>query len=176
MIHTVRGFSLVIEAEVNVFLDFSCFFYHPEDVGSFIICSSAFSKSSLDIWKFLVHIPLKPSLKNFEHYFASMWNECNCVVVWKLFGIAFLWDWNEHWPFPVLDYCQVLQICWHIKCSTLIALSFRIWNSSTGILSPPLALLVVMLLKALLTSYFRMSGSRWVTILLWCSGCIKMFV
>ena len=66
-------------------------------VGNLISGSSAFSKSSMNIWKFLVHILLKPGLDNFEHYFASMWDECNCVVVWAFFGIAFLWDWNENW-------------------------------------------------------------------------------
>ena len=63
---------------------------------------SAFSKFSLNIWKFMVHVLLKPGLENFEHYFASVWDECNCTVVWTFFGIAFLWDWNENWPFPVL--------------------------------------------------------------------------
>ena len=67
VIHTVRGFSVVNEAEVDVFLEFSCFFYDPVDVGNLISGSSAFSKSSL-----LVHILLKPGLENFEHYFASM--------------------------------------------------------------------------------------------------------
>ena len=64
--------SIVNEAEVNVFLDFSCFFYHPEDVGNLASSSSAFSKSSLNIWKFTVHVLLKPGLENFEHYFASV--------------------------------------------------------------------------------------------------------
>ena len=81
---------------------FSCFFYDTTDVGDLISGSFAFSKSSLNIWKFLVHVLLKPSLENIEHYFASVWNECNCAVVWTFFGIAFLWDWNENWPFPVL--------------------------------------------------------------------------
>ena len=58
--------------------------------------SSAFSKSSLDIWKFSVHVQLKPSLKDFERYRISMWNEHNYSVVWAFFGIAFLWDWNEN--------------------------------------------------------------------------------
>ena len=66
-----------------------------------MLCVS-FSKSSLNIGKFTVHILLKPGLENFEPYFASVWDECNCVVVWAFFGIAFLWDWNENWPFPVL--------------------------------------------------------------------------
>ena len=102
VIHTVKGVSVVNEVEVDVFLEFSCFFHDPTDVGNLISGSSAFSKSSLYIWKLLVHILLKPSLKDFENYLASMWNECNCVVVWTFFGIVFLWDWNENWPFPVL--------------------------------------------------------------------------
>ena len=102
VIHTVKGFGLVNKAEVDAFLELSCFFDDPEDVGNLISGSSAFSKSSLNIWKFMVHILLKPCLENFEHYFASMWAECNCAVVWTFFGIAFLWDWNENWPFPVL--------------------------------------------------------------------------
>ena len=64
--------------------------------------SSAFSKSSLNTLKFSVHVLLKPHLENFEHYFASVWDEYNCAVIWTFFGIAFLWDWNENWPFPVL--------------------------------------------------------------------------
>ena len=68
----------------------------------FDLGSSAFSKTSLNIWKFTVHVLLKPGLENFEHYFTSVWNECNCAVVWAFFGIAFPWDWNENWPFPVL--------------------------------------------------------------------------
>ena len=72
VIHTVKGFSLVNEAEVDVSLEFSCFFYDPVDVGNLISGSSGFSKSSLNIWKFLVHVLLNPDLGNFEHYFASM--------------------------------------------------------------------------------------------------------
>ena len=59
------------------------------------------SQSNLFIWKFLVHILLKPSLKDFQRYLASMWSECKCMLVWTFFGIVFLWDWNENWPFPV---------------------------------------------------------------------------
>ena len=102
VIHTVKGFSIVSDAEVDVFLEFSCFFYDSMNVGNLISGSSAFSKSSLNIWKFLVHILLKPNLENFEHYFTSVWDECSCAVVWAFFGIAFLWDWNENWPFLVL--------------------------------------------------------------------------
>ena len=72
MIHIVKGFSIINEAEVDVFLEFSCFFYDPVDVGNLISGSSAFSKSSLNIWKFLVQVLLKPSLENFEHFFTSV--------------------------------------------------------------------------------------------------------
>ena len=118
---------------------------------------------------------LKPGLENSEHYFASVWDECNCVVAWAFFGIAFLWDWNENGPFPVLWTCWVFQICWHIECSTFTASSFRIWNSSTEIPSPPLVLFVVMLSKAHLTSHSRMSGSRSVRIPLWLSRSWRSF-
>ena len=102
VIHTVKGFTVVNEAEIDVFLEFCCFVCDPANVGNMISGSSALSKYSLNIWKFSVHVLLKPGLENFEHYFASMWDECNCVLVWIFFAIAFLWDWNENWPFPVL--------------------------------------------------------------------------
>ena len=102
VIYTVKGFGIVSRTEIDVLLELSHFFDDPTDVGNLISGSSAFSKSSLNIWKFLVHILLKPGLENFEHYFASVWDECNCAVVWAFFGIAFLWDCNENWPFPVL--------------------------------------------------------------------------
>ena len=84
------------------FLEFSCILYNLTDVGNLISGSSAFSKSILNLWKLWVHVQLKHSLENFEHYFTSMWDECNYAVVWAFFGIAFLRDWNENWPFPVL--------------------------------------------------------------------------
>ena len=101
VVHTVKGFGMVNKSEVDVFLELSGFLDDPVDVGNLISGSSAFSKTSLNIWKFTVHIFLKPGLENFEHYFTGMWDECNCVVVWAFFGIAFLWDWNQNWPFPV---------------------------------------------------------------------------
>ena len=101
-IHTVKGFGVIKRAEVDVLLELPCFFHDPADVGNLISGSSAFSKSSLNIWKFTVHLLFKPHLENFEHYFTSVWDECNYVVVWTFFGIAFLRDWNENWPFPVL--------------------------------------------------------------------------
>ena len=90
VIHTVKGFGIVNKAEVYVFQELFCFFDDSTDVGNLIFGSSAFSTSSLNIWNFSVHVLLKPGLENFEHYFASMWVECNCAVVWAFFGIAFL--------------------------------------------------------------------------------------
>ena len=72
VIHTVKGFGIVNKTEVNVFLDLSCFFNDAMDVSNLISASSVFSKSSLNIWKFMVHVLLKPALENFEHYFASV--------------------------------------------------------------------------------------------------------
>ena len=72
VIHTVKGFGIFNKAEVDVFLELSCFFNDPVDVGNLISSSSAFSKSSLNIWKFMVHVLLKPGLENFAHYFASV--------------------------------------------------------------------------------------------------------
>ena len=102
VIYTVKGFGILNKTEVSVFLELSSFFDDPVDGGNLVSGSSAFSKSSLNIWKFTVHVLLKSGLENFEHYFTSMWDECNCAVLWTFFGIAFLWDWNENWPFPVL--------------------------------------------------------------------------
>ena len=89
VIYIVKGFSVVNKAEVNVFLELSCFFYDPLMSAS---DSSAFSKSSLNIWKCSVHGLLKPGLENIEHYFASVWHECNCAVVWTFFGIGMKTD------------------------------------------------------------------------------------
>ena len=72
MIHTVKGFGIVSKAEIDVFLELSCLFCDPTDVGNLISGSSAFSKSSVNIWKFMIYVLLKPDLENFEHHFASM--------------------------------------------------------------------------------------------------------
>ena len=99
VIHTVKCFGIVNKAELEVFLELSCFFDDLTDVGNLISGSSAFCKSSWYIWKFMVHVLLKPGLENFKHYFGSLWDECNCAVVWAFIGIAFIRDWNENWPF-----------------------------------------------------------------------------
>ena len=151
VIYTVKGFGIINKA-VDVFLVFSCFFVDPVDVGNLISGSPAFSKSNLNTWKFMVHMLLKAGLENFEHYFASVWDECNCVVVWAFFGIVLLWDWNENWPFPVLwpllSFPNLLAY-WVQHFHSIV---LRICKSSAGIPSPPLTLFIVMLPKAHLTS------------------------
>ena len=111
MIHTVKGFGIINKADVDVFLEFSCFFYDPMDVGNLISGSSGFSKSSLYMWKFSVYVLLKPSksFKHSEHYLASRWNECKCVAVGTFLGTALLWDWNENWPFPICGHCWYME-------------------------------------------------------------------
>ena len=104
--HTVKGFGVVNSAELDAFLELSCFFDDPADVGNLISGSSAFSKTSLNIGKFSVHVLLKPGLENCEHYFTSMWDECNCVVVW-----AFFW------------HCLSLGLEWKLTFSSLVATS-----------------------------------------------------
>ena len=102
-IHTVKGFGIVNNVDIDVFLELSWFFNDPTDVDNLISGSSAFSKSRcMYIWKFTVHLLLKPGLENFQYYFARVWDEWNCAVVWTVFGIALLWDWDENWPFLVL--------------------------------------------------------------------------
>ena len=108
VIHTVKGFGIVNKAEIYVFLEHSCFFDDPTDVGILISGSTAFLKSSWNIWNFIVHVLLKPGLENFEHYFASVWDECNCAVVGTFFGIALLWDWNENWHLPLMSFPNLL--------------------------------------------------------------------
>ena len=171
VIHTVKGFGIVTKAKVDVFLEFLCFFDDPVDVGNLISGSSGFSKSSLNIWNFMIHILwLNLGLENFEDYFASVWDKCNCAVVWTFFGTGMKTD-----LFQSCGHCWVFQICSRIEWSSFTS-SFRIWNSSTGIPSPPLALFVVMLPKARLTSHSRMSGSRWVITPSWLSGAWRSFL
>ena len=125
VIHTVKGFGIVNKAEIDVLLELSCFFNNPADVSNLISGSSAFSKTSLNIWKFMVHVLLKPGLENFEHYFTSMWDACNCVVVWAFFGIAFLW------------HCLSLGLEWKLTFSSPVATAE--FSKFAGILSAALS-------------------------------------
>ena len=118
-----------------MFLELSCFFNDPTDVGHLLSGSSAFSKPSLNIWKFTSHVLLKPGLENFEHFFAGVWDECNCAVVWTFFGFSFLWGWNENWPFPVL-WPQGVQggtsrCCSVTRLATCISMILAGWVSAS---------------------------------------------
>ena len=101
VIHTLKGFSVVSEAEVDIFLELSHCFDDPADAGNLISDSSAFSKSSLNIWKFCFTYCWRLAWKIFSITLLAC-RMCSCEVVWTFFGIASLWDWNENWPFPVL--------------------------------------------------------------------------
>ena len=154
----------------DVFLEFSCFFHDPADVGNLISGSSTF---------------LKPAWTSGSSLFTYCWS-----LAWRILSITFLacemsaivryFEHSLALPFfgigiktdlfQSCGHCWVFQICWHIEWSIFRASSFRIWNSSTGIASPPLALFIMMLPKAHLTSHSRMSGSRWVITPLWLSS------
>ena len=153
--------------------------------------SLAFSmiQQMLTIWS-LVPLPFLNQLEHLEVHSSRIaeawlgefwallnycWDECSSAVVWAFFGIAFLWIGMKTDLFQSCGHCWVFQICWHIGCSTFTASSFRIWNSSTRIPSPPLALFVVVLSKAHLTSHSRMSGSRSVITPSWLSGLWRSF-
>ena len=148
VIHTVKGFSIFNETEIEFFFLIPLIFLWYSICWQFDLWFLCLFYIQLNIWNFLTYILLKPSLKDFEHYLDSMWNECNCAVVWTLFGTAFLWDWNENWPCPVLwpllSFPNLLAY-WVQHFHSII---FQDWNSLTGIPSSPLALFVVMLPKA----------------------------
>ena len=137
------------------FLELYCFFNDPTDVGNLISGFSAFSNSSLNIWISWFMYCWSLVHEFWTLLFDSLWNEYNCVVVWALFGIAFLWDWNENWHFPVLRPLLSFPNLLAYWMQYFHSFTFRIWNSLTGIPSPPLALFVVMLPKAHLTSHSR---------------------
>ena len=141
-------------------------------IGNLISGSSAFYKYILNIWKFIVHVLLKPGLENFEHYFASVWDECNCAVIGTFFGIAFLQDWNENFSSPgaTTEFSRCAGIL-----SAELSQHHILGFGSTGIPSPPLALFILMLPKTHLTSHSRMSGSRGVITPSWLSGSLRPF-
>ena len=105
VIHTVKSFGVVNKAEVDAFLELSCFFDDPADVGNLISGSSAFSKTSLNIWKFMVHVLLKAGLENFEHYFASVWGELQYVLLLSILRSCFI----ECFGFVLLLVVRILK-------------------------------------------------------------------
>ena len=110
VIHTVKCFGRVNKAEVVFFLEFPCFFCDPTDVGNLISASFSFSKSSLYIWKFWIHILLKPGLENFEHFFASMWDECNCVaILWHCFSLGLEWKLTFSSPVATAEFSKFVD-------------------------------------------------------------------
>ena len=132
VIHIVKGFSIVKEAELDVFLEFPCFLYA---VGNLISGSSAFFQSSLYIWKFSVYILLKPSLKGFAHNIASMWSEHNRTLGWAFFLIALLWDWNVNFSSPVATaelskFADILSVA--LSQHHLLGFEIACWNSITS--------------------------------------------
>ena len=175
MIHTVRGFHIVSEAQVIFFNSLA-----------FLMI-----QQMLAIWS-LVPLPfLNPACT-----FGSSWLTYCWSLAWRILSITLLAcemsaivQYSEHslalsffWIgmktdlFQSCGHCWIFQICWHTECSTFTALSFRIWNSSAGIPSTPLALFVDMVPKSHLTSHSRMSGSKWVITPLWLSGALTSFL
>ena len=175
VIHTVKGFGIVNKAEIDVFLELLLFWWS-------IRCWQ------FDLW--FLSLFWKPAWASGISWFTYCWSlawrilsitllacEMSAIVQQRehslalpFFGIGMKTDF-----FQSCGHCWVFQICWHIECSTFTASSFRIWSSSTGIPSPPLALFIVMLPKAHLTSHSRMSGSRWVITPSWLSGSWRSF-
>ena len=174
VIHTVKGFSVVNETEVDVLLKFSF----------------SMIQQMLAIWSLLPLPFLNPAWTSGSSWFMYYWSlACRILSItlqrvrWvQLCGsLSIIWhclslglEWKLTFPSPGEN--AVFHICWHTECSTFTASSFRIWNSSTGIPLPLLALFIVMLPKAHLTSHSRMSGSRWVITLSWLSGSSKSFL
>ena len=176
VIHTVEGFDIVNKAE-------RCFFWNS--------LALSLIQQILATWS-LVPLPfLKPALISGNSRLTYCWS-----LAWRILSITLLvcemsaivryfFEHSSRLPFLVIGmkpdllqsygHCWVFQICWHIECITLTASSFRIWNSSTGIPSHPLALFIVMLFKAHLTSHSTMSGSRWVIRPLWLYGSWRFF-
>ena len=157
MIHTVKGFSIVNEADV--FLEFPCFLYDPTDVGNLISGSSAFSESSLYIWN-----------SQFKYCWSLAWRilsitllACEISRIIQEFehslALPFFATGMKTDLFWSCGHCWAFQICWHIECRTLTAPPFRIFTSSAGIPSPPLALFIGMLPKAYVISHSKISGS-----------------
>ena len=115
VLHTAKGFGIINKAEIDVFLELSCFFHDPADVGNLISGSSAFSKTSLNIRKLTIHVLLKPGLENFEHYFTSGWDESNVRYFEHSLSLPFFGIGMKTDLFQSCGRCWVFQTCWHIE-------------------------------------------------------------
>ena len=135
VIHRVKEFRVVSEAEADVFPESFCFLYDPTDIANLISSSSAFSYPSLNIWKFPVHVLVKPSMENFEHVFANVWDECNCMVMWTVFGLSLGLEWKLTFPvlWPLLSFLN-LPAYWVQQFHSIIFkdLKWLSWNSITS--------------------------------------------
>ena len=174
VIHTFKSFSVVNEAEINSFLKFLCF---------------PMIQWMLAIWS-LIPLPfLNPAwacgCSQFMHCWSLAWRILSITLLVRAMSTILQWSILWHCLFVIgmktdlfqsCGYCWVFQYCWDTECSTLTASSLRLWNSSAGISSPPLALFVIMLPKAHLTSHSRMSGSRWVIMPSWLSRSLRPFL
>ena len=173
MIHTVKGFSIVNEAEIDVFLEFPCFFYYPVDVGNLTSGSSAFLNPHCTSWvsQFTYCWRLAWRILSITLLACEVQQLCGSLrILWCCPSLELEWKLTFYTPVATAELSKFA----YIDCSTLAAASFRIWNSSAGIPSPPLALLMI-LSKAHLTLHSRMSGSRWVITPSWLSRSLRPF-
>ena len=170
-----KHFRVVSNTRVDVFCwNFFAFSMSQWMLAIWYLVPLPLQIPACNIWKFSVHILLKPILKHFEHILVSMWSECNCTVVGKLSGIALLGIGMKSDLFQSCGHCWIFQICWHNECSTWTTSSLRILNSSAGIPSY-LALFVIMLPEVHWILHSRLSGSRWLTTALWLSRSVRPF-
>ena len=154
VIHTVKGLGIVNKADIDVFLELSCFLDESPDVGNLISDFSAFSKFSFNIWMFSIPLLLKLSLEDFEHDLASMWNACNCVVVWTFFGIALWLEWKLTFSNPVAT----------AEFSTLagiLSTHYRIKRNETFIIIPMRTCYTLSLLFFQLDQILTQTGGLW---------------
>ena len=129
VIHTIKGFSIINEAEVGVFLELLLFRWSNRcwQFDLWFLCVFKIRLKHLEVHGSCI---LKPGLENFEHHFTGLWDECNCVVVWTFLALPFFGIGVKTDLFQSCGHCWVFQLCWHIEWSTFTASSFRIWNSS----------------------------------------------
>ena len=173
VIYTVKDFGIVNKTKIDVFSGILLLFNDPADVGNFISGSSAFSKSSLNIWKFTVHVLFKPGLENFEHYFTRKWVQlCGSLsILWHWLSLGLEWKLTFSSPVATVEFSKFAGILsaalsqHHLLGFDIAQLEFHHLTSFVQVMLP----------KAHLTLHSRMSGSRWVITPLWLSGSWRSF-